>query len=76
MAKSIKEVVTVTCDLCGEECIPWKEIRIPVGSTPDFTNYIVLTVRGDFPYATNNGDICGKCLDVALARKGAQGLLA
>jgi hypothetical protein len=75
VAKKTKEVVTITCDLCGNECKPWREIKIPVGSTPDFTNYIVLAVSGYFPYATANGDICRECLDKALSTKHAEGLL-
>lgn len=75
MAKKEYVQTVITCDMCGKECNPIREIKLAVGSTPDFTNYIVLSVRGDFPYATNNGDICGVCLSNALAKKNAEKLL-
>ena len=75
MAKKEYVRTVITCDMCGQECNPVRQINLAVGSTTDFTNYIVLSVRGDFPYATSNGDICKACLGKALTAKKAEHLL-
>lgn len=52
-----------TCDFCGEECEPIRELKLLHSFAGDGRNEIILIIKPQIYYGTNNGDICEKCLN-------------
>lgn len=63
-----RETLTVryTCDLCGKECRPIRELNLVHSRGQEFNNEIHLTARAFIPYGTTDGDVCEECLVNAL----------
>jgi hypothetical protein len=69
MAEKKVTTITFTCDCCGKECQPVRELTIPMRYSMDLVSCIVLKVSYSAPYATAYGDVCRACLDEAIHKE-------
>lgn len=61
--KTERTIVTYTCDLCGKECEPIRELKIP---HPKGGN-IHMKICAYIEYATASGDVCKTCFENAIS---------
>ena len=59
---------TYTCDLCGKECLPLREISIPARYYMDLVTTVKVRIVADSPYGTDHGDVCPECAKAMLKK--------
>lgn len=63
-----KKQTTYTCDLCGKECLPLREISIPARYYMDLVTTVKVRIVAYIPYGTDHGDVCPECAKAALKK--------
>ena len=68
MAKHTQTTTSYTCDFCGKNCEPVRQLRLlhSFNAYGEFRNEVHINVSAYIPYGTADGDVCADCLDKVL----------
>lgn len=61
MSIHIDQKTTHTCDVCGKECEPIRNISIPFSYFMDTVSSVRINISAYIPYGTTAGDVCKEC---------------